>query len=258
MPNASAELSSEAGRAGGAMAGDLLPVSFDHSSAEEEIVSLAAREHTFAIRTADSDGQRSNASILINQMYGWRGYGSGFTVEDGTGQITLVASDRATGAAFGTITVALEGKDGLLADRLYHEEIERLRTEGRQLCEMIKFAVDKAVRSKRLLSALFHIAFIYAYHLQKRTDLLIEVTPQHAVFYRHVLHFEPFGPEKLNPRVNTRGVLLRLNLDHAAEQIRLLGGQGKSSKDKSLYPYAFSAKEEAGIVERLRNLESGS
>lgn len=240
------------------MAGNLLPVSFDHNFAEEEIVSVAAHERTFAIRAADSDGQRSSASMLINQMYGWRGYGSGFTVEDRPGQITLVASDYATTRAFGTITVALDGKVGLLADKLYHEEIERLRIEGRGLCEMIKFAVDKRIRSKRLLAALFHVAFIYAHHLQKRTDLFIEVTPQHAVFYRHLLHFEAAGPEKPNPRVNTRGVLLRLKLDHAAEQIRLLGGQGESSKDKSLYPYAFSAKEETGIIERLRNFESGS
>ncbi|MBC8007440.1 MAG: N-acetyltransferase [Prolixibacteraceae bacterium] len=196
--------------------------------------------------------------MLINQMYGWRGYGSGFTVEDRAGQITLVARDYATTSTFGTITVALDGENGLLADKLYHEEIECLRVEGRRLCEMIKFAVDKSIRSKHLLSALFHVAFIYAYHLQKRTDLLIEVTPQHAVFYRHLLHFKPAGPEKLNPRVNTRGVLLRLNLDHAAEQIRLLGGQGESSKDRSLYPYAFSSKEEAGIIERLRNLEPGN
>lgn len=233
------------------MARDLLAVSFDHSLAEEEIVSLAAHEHTFAIRTADSDGERGSASMLINQMYGWRGYGSGFTVEDRPGQITLVASDYATTNTFGTITVALDGKDGLLAEKLYREEIERLRIEGRQLCEMIKFAVDKSIRSKRLLAALFHVAFMYAYHLQKRTDLLIEVTPQHAVFYRHLLHFEPAGPEKLNPRVNTRGVLLRLNLDHAAEQIQLFGGKGEKSREKSLYPYVLSPEQELEVIERM-------
>jgi hypothetical protein len=215
------------------------------------------QNQTVEIVPADTPFRRGQASTLVNQMYSRRGYSSGFTVEDRPEQITLVASDCETSAAFGTISVALDSEEGLLAEKLYGEEIERLRIEGRQLCEMIKFAVDKNVRSKRLLSALVHVAFIYAYHLQKCTDLLIEVTPQHAVFYRHLLHFEPAGPEKLNPRVNTRGVLLRLNLDHAAEQIRLLGGQGKSSKDKSLYPYAFSAKEEAGIVERLRNVERG-
>ena len=209
------------------------------------------QNQTLEILPAHTPHHRGQARTLVNQMYSRRGYSSGFTVEDRPEQITLVASDRATSTAFGTISVALDSEEGLLADNVYRQEIERLRTEGRQLCEMIKFAVDKNVRSKRLLSTLVHVAFIYAYHLRKCTDLLIEVTPQHAAFYRHLLHFEPAGPEKLNPRVNTRGVLLRLNLDHAAAQIRLFGGKGDTSREKSLYPYVLSPQQELEVAERM-------
>jgi len=209
------------------------------------------QNQTVEILSADTPFRRVQASTLVNQMYSRRGYSSGFTVEDRPEQITLVASDLETSAAFGTISVALDSEGGLLAEKLYREEIERLRMEGRQLCEMVKFAVDNTVRSKRLLSALVHVAFIYAYHLRKCTDLLIEVTPQHAVFYRHLLHFELAGPEKLNPRVNTRGVLLRLNLEHAAEQVRLFGGKGEQSREKSLYPYVLSPQQELEVLERM-------
>ena len=211
----------------------------------------AFQNQTLEILNADTPLRRTQASNLVNQMYSRRGYSSGFTVEDRPEQITLVASDRATNATFGTISVALDSEEGLLADKVYSEEIERLRMEGRQLCEMVKFAIDNNVRSKRLLSALVHVAFIYAYHLQKCSDLLIEVTPQHAMFYRDLLHFEPAGPEKLNPRVNTRGVLMRLNLDHAAEQIRLFGGKGEKSRERSLYPYVLAPQQEHEAIERM-------
>lgn len=209
------------------------------------------QNQTLEILPADTEFRRSQASTLVNQMYSWRGYSSGFTVEDRPEQVTLVATDSETSAAVGTISVALDSTAGLLADEAYREEIDSLRIEGRQLCEMSKFAVDKNMRSKRLVSTLVHVAFIYAYHLQKCTDLLIEVTPQHAVFYRHLLHFEPAGPEKLNPRVNTRGVLLRLNLDHAAEQIRLFGGTGEKSRERSLYPFVLSPQREHEVLERM-------
>jgi len=213
-------------------------------------------KRSFVIRAADSAGRRSSAAMLVNKMYTWRGYGDGHTIEDHPDQMALVATDYREGSAIGTLTVSLDGPRRLLADRMYPVEVQGLRDSGAVLCEIVKFAVDRSVRQKTLLTALFHVAFIYAYFLAKRTDLVIEVTPQHALFYRHMLHFEQVGEEKLNTRVNTRGVLLRLNLEHAAEQIRRFGGQGEASEERSLYPYAFSEREQQGVVDRLSKLES--
>lgn len=222
---------------------------------ESGILGVRASERSFVIRAADTAGRRSDASMLINKMYAWRGYGSGHNIDARPDQMALVASDYRNGDAIGTLTVSLDRGDNMLASRLYADEVDRLRSNGRRLCEMIKFAVDRSVKSKSVLTALFHVSFIYAYHLSKCTDLLIEVTPQHAVFYRHMLHFDQLGEERLNPRVNTRGVLLRLDLGHAAEQIRQFGGQGSDSPERSLYPYAFSAKEEQGVIQRLQSME---
>jgi len=225
---------------------------------DSSIHEVEGSKRSFVIRAADSAGQRSNAALLINKMYAWRGYGEGHILEERPDQMALVATDFREGTAIGTLTVALDGPRRLLADRMYPVEVQSLRDNGRQLCEIVKFAVDRTIRQKTLLTALFHVSFIYAYFLSKRTDLIIEVTPQHAVFYRHMLHFEQIGPEKVNPRVNTKGVLLRLDLDHASEQIRKFGGEGESSLEKSLYPYAFSEKEQQGVIERLGRIEANT
>lgn len=224
---------------------------------DSTIHQVASSQRSFVIRAADTAGQRSSATMLINKMYSWRGYGDGHTIGDGPDQLALVATDYRDGTAIGTLTVSLDGAGRLLADRMYPLEVQRLRDQGRRLCEIIKFAVERDVKSKSLLTALFHVAFIYAYFISQRTDIVIEVTPQHAVFYRHLLHFEQIGEEKLNARVNTRGVLLRLDLDHAAEQIRKFGGQGDRARQRSLYPYAFSEEEQQGVLNRLLRAEQG-
>ncbi|HZR03364.1 MAG TPA: N-acetyltransferase [Burkholderiales bacterium] len=193
--------------------------------------------------------------MLINKMYAWRGYDSGFKVGDRPDQMTLVASDYRVGTAIGTLTIGIDGSDGLLADAIYHSEADALRDNGARLCEMIKFAVERSVNSKRLLGALFHVAFIFAFYIHERTDILIEVTPQHSRFYRHLLGFEVLGDVRLNPRVNTEGVLMRLPLIFAADQISRFGGLGEASTERSLYPYAFSEREERGVIERLKRLE---
>jgi hypothetical protein len=211
-----------------------------------------------SICAADSQHLRNCASKLLDKMYGWRGYGSGFKAEDDRRHITLIAVDRSSKRAVGTLTVALDGREGLLAERMYPEETGDLRRSGGQLCEMIKFAVDHGVKSKRLLAALFHVGFVYAYRVHNRSDLLIEVTPQHAVFYRQLLSFELVGDVKLNERVNTHGVLLRLDLHHAADRIQIESGCRDSRATRSLYTLAFPSAYEMAIHERLARWERSS
>jgi hypothetical protein len=191
------------------------------------------------IDAAITEEQRHRASMLINERYAWRGYGSDFTLDHDPEQINLVATDQRLGGTVGTLTVGLDGPKGLLAEHVYPTEIQRLRDRGFRLCEITKFAIGHVRSYKPLLGKLFHVAFIHAHHLHGRSDLVIEVTPRHARFYQHLLHFEVAGAEKINPRVNTRGVLLRLDLNHAAEQIHRNGGQAEFSAEKTLYPYAM-------------------
>jgi N-acyl amino acid synthase FeeM len=84
--------------------------------------------------------------------------------------------------------------------------------------------------------------------VQRRTDLIIEVTPKHARFYHDMLHFEEAGEERFNPRVCTYGVLLKLNLVYAGQQINRYGGKAESVSTRSLYAYAMSPIEQQAIL----------
>lgn len=206
----------------------------------------------FTIRAADSDGQRSSASILINKMYATRGYRSSFLPAEKTPErITLVATDD--DMTIGTLTIGFDSQNGLLADQLFSDETDTLRQRGRSVCEFIKLAIDSSVRSRLVLASLFHVAFICAHSLRRTDNVVIEVNPRHVRYYERMLGFVAAGPERLNPRVDAPAVLLNLDLSHADRQIRKFGGQPEYALvERSLYPYFFSAPEQAGIVRRLQ------
>lgn len=214
---------------------------------------FADAHRTFRIRCADTDGQRSSVSMLIDKMYAWRRYGSSHQLEKSPNQIVLMVLHHDHPIA--TATLGLDSEGGLLADELYKEEADRLRSEGRRLCEMTKLAVDHVVRSKRVLASLFHISLIYGYHLHGRTDCLIEINPRHVHFYKTMLGFEELGGLRMCPRVNAPARLLRLNVDDVETKIAALGGHGESiAGERSLFPYFFSKAEEEGIVRRLKTI----
>lgn len=218
-----------------------------------EILEQVVDRKEFKIRLADTQGQRSSASMLIKKMYSWRGYQSTFTAEDHPNRITLVASSE--DRTIGTITIGFDSPIGLLADDLYKDELTTLRHQGRRLCEFTKLAVDGEIKSKQVLAALFHIAFIYSFDIQKFTDLLIEVNPRHVKYYERMLGFVSWAETRINRRVNAPAVLLRLELGYVRNQIARFGGKPElAASEKSLYPYAFSPGEESGIANRLANL----
>lgn len=206
----------------------------------------------YTIRAADSEGHRSAARILVNRMYAWRGYLSTKENEEARSRhkITLVASEH--DETVGTITIGFDNSEGLLVDELFREEAEALRQDRALLCEFTKLAVDGAVRSKRVLASLFHVAFIYAHKVRNCDRILIEVNPRHVRYYERMLGFEVKGQERLNPRVNAPAVLMSLEMSHARKQIDRFGGRSDLIRvERSLYPYFFSVAEEAGIIHRL-------
>ena len=192
--------------------------------------------------------------MLINKMYARRGYDTGFlSANEQPNRITLVASDD--DETLGTLSLGLDSETGLLVDEMYRDEVDAVRAQGRSVCEVTKLAIDQQQGSKRVLASLFHIAYIYARILNQVTDVFIEVNPRHAPFYRRMLKFKQCGEVRVCPRVNAPAVLLRLELDFMDEQIRTLGGRADlGSAERSLYPYFFSKREEAGIARRLRTL----
>lgn len=203
----------------------------------------------FKVRLATSEDRRKSASLLIEKMYSWRGYDADALGTD-PNKITLVAylEDKVVG----TLTLGLDSPHGMVVDELYKREADTLRAEGRRPCDITRLAVDQDIKSKSVLAALFHLSFIYGRSIHRATDFLIEVNPRHVLFYERMLGFEPFGEERICPRVNAPAVLLRLDLTYANEQIKRYGGTGAAVPGvKSIYPYFFSREDELGITQRL-------
>lgn len=229
----------------------LAPLSMERGE-KEGTRQVALDEEKFKIRLATTEDRRESASLLIQKMYSWRGYSTGAPLAQRTdpNRITLVAGVGS--AVIGTLTIGFDSPAGLLADEMYKEEIDKLRADGAKIGELIKLAADRSVSSMRVLAALFHLAYIYGRNIHGLTDAVIEVTPSHAAFYQKVLGFERIGAEKLCPRVNVHGVLLRLGHEYLTEQIRKFGGKGaRAVGERTLYPFFFSPEEEAGITQRL-------
>jgi hypothetical protein len=224
--------------------------SYSPARANGEDVLIERRD--FRIRVADTQGRRSKVGLLIERMYSWRGYQTTHAkiLSHSPNQITLVASKDEH--LFGTITVGLDSPySGLQADELYGDELGALRSRSRKLCECTKLAVDRDYSTKEALAALMNLAIIYAFRITYCDDMLIEVNPRHAGYYKRMLGFVQAGPERTCDRVGAPAVLLRLTSTYATEQIDRHGGH-QTTDTKSLYPYFFSKREEEGLCARLR------
>lgn len=224
------------------------PVSPARQDVNNQLDDLVEQQ-VFKIRLAHSSERVNSASILVQQKYASRGLESSH-FQKHPGRITLMAfqGDKVTG----TLTLGLDSPNGLLADELYKSEIDGLRAAGHKVCELTKLAIDQPRSSKRVLAALFHIAYIYGRVMQGHTDVVIEVNPRHVHFYKQMLGFKEFGPERLCGRVNAPAVLLRLEIDYVDQQIELLGGKTETARgERSLYPFFFAKKDEIGICNRL-------
>jgi hypothetical protein len=207
----------------------------------------------FKLRLADTENRRNSASFLIERRYAWRGYEVSKLLPDEPNRITIAA--HGASGIVGTISAGLDSKNGLFVDQLYADKVSRLRRPNRRLAEFTKLAIENDIRSKPLLTALFHIAFIYIRRIHGCTDLLIEVNPRHVTFYRRMFGLEQIGEERMDTRVGAPAVLMRLRLAYAEAEIARYGGQsGLASTVRSLYPYTYSPREEAGIEQRLREL----
>lgn len=203
------------------------------------------------IRLADCDGQRSNASMLINRKYVQRGYGTNHKVPTAPNCVTFTASSDEM--VIGTLSLTVDSPAGLAADRTFKDELDEFRTQkGIRICELTKFAFDTSEPSLKLLASLFHIIFLYGTNKFGGTDLFIEVNPRHRRFYEAMLGFKRVGTLKTNEAVGAPSQLLWLKASDIRRHIDEHAGK-KADGSRSLYPYFFSVKEELGIFARLSN-----
>lgn len=187
---------------------------------------------------------------LVGRRYGQRGLRVGTAESPEPGLVTLEA--HAGRRLAGTLSVRMDGPDGLAADASFPEELLRLRAKGRKLCEFTRLAMEPDADAKAALASLFHMAYLVAHQLKGANLLVMEVHPRHAPFYRRML-----GARRLvlgeNQSVAAPSVLMCLDMAFVQEQIRRFGGRPEwATEVRSLYPLAFAPADEPALLERLR------
>jgi len=193
------------------------------------------------------DGDKHLSALdLINDRYGWRGYGSDHKIPIDPHHCTFVAEVDQT--IIGTITLGIDADDGLAIDHTFEDVADQFRVKpGARVCELTKLAFDGGIRSKEVMAGLFHLAFIYGTSVSDCTDLFIEVNPRHARFYQMMLGFCGVGSSRINASVEAPAQLMRLEIDAIRRNICELAGKAGASLGHSLYPYFFSPHDEQRI-----------
>lgn len=182
------------------------------TEARDDHITLT-RAITLRAHTAESPEEVEAAKHLIRRRYAWRGYDMPGDEEESVrevfephpSQVVLVAKDR--DMTVGTITLGLDGQSGLLAERTYPEPINDHRVAGCNVCDVTRLAVAEQADSKRVLAALFSLAFTTG-SVHGVTHTFVEVNPRHVVFYRRLLGFVVAAEEKFCERVKAPSVLL--------------------------------------------------
>lgn len=221
-----------------------------------EATGQVTREDQFKIRLAHNDERTRDAKFFVEKRYGEVGYhGAGGPGSSNCPDSITLATYQGE-QVIGTQTLGFDVGNGLLADELYKIEIDMLRERGCTVAEITKFALDTKLTSKRFLAAMFNVSYIYLRKLWRYSDVVIEVNPTHAAFYKRMLGFKEIGSERMCPRVHAPAVLLWLDLVEVEKKVAEVAGQHELAKqDRTLYPYFFPSQEEARITDRLLRAE---
>ena len=215
--------------------------------ADPEVHEEQLGEKLFKLRFAQQDEVFDHASMLVQKRYAWRGMPKS-QLKKHPNRITILTFHQER--IVGTVTVGYDSEEGLLADEFYKPEVDALRAQGKRVGELSKLAVDENIGSKQLLAGMIHIAYLYGI-IHECTDAIFDIVPHHKAFYEKMLGFKQIGEEKISKRVHVPVILMHLDLGYMRQKIEELGGKGKAAKDRSLYPYFFSAKDQEGILARL-------
>lgn len=229
----------------------------DHNGNQALNHSFTLDRNDYRVRLVGELGElRAEVNRLVSSLYGLRGLGTASThcSQKQPEQVTIAASRGDD--VFGTLTLGMDSKAGLLADSLYRPEIDALRAQGRRLCEVTRLALNSHMNCLEPMATLFNIAFVVASEMNARTDLLAEVHPRHVGFYRRTMGYRVAGPERICLRVGAPAVLMHLSLDFASTQIRQLAGS-YIRKDRNLYRLFLPVAEQNTLLEKLTMLDEG-
>jgi hypothetical protein len=183
------------------------------------------------IKLACSSEEQATADGFVAMRYAWRGYladskrgEQSSNKRASLNYLTLMAHRE--NRTVGTLTVGVDAGNGLLVDEANRKMVDGLRRAGRRVVELRRLTVADEVGAKAVLAHLFRAAYLVGHVLHDATDVLIEVNPRHASFYRRIFGFVRMGDEWICARVNAPAVLLRLDIASLDRKLSDLYGCG--------------------------------
>ena len=196
-----------------ATTGRVLPDTVVSFATSRRTAALPRSQHGYDIRLTHTHFQQSLVNRLVRRMYAWRGYNIQSSTDwpNDPHRLTLAVWQDSDVAA--TLTIGLDSPKGLLADGLYADELDRLRRQGKAICEVTRLAAHPDYRSREMLGALFQTALQCGKECFAASDAVIEVNPRHARFYQQRFGFQQIGGQRQCHRVNAPAVLLHQTLD---------------------------------------------
>jgi hypothetical protein len=172
------------------------------------------------IRIANQLELRRKAYELLHQIYSQMGIapdvpdGMWLSIHDALPETTTFLAENDQGEIDGALTVVFDSPIGLPADALYKGEIDRIRSAGRKICEIISLGIsDTAEGSVKTLAGLFYCAYLLGWRSKKSTDFVITVHADYENFYCRHLLFKKIGAVRNYAKVKgAPTVLLHLPL----------------------------------------------
>jgi len=127
---------------------------------------------------------------------------------------------RVKGVPICTATLVCDSDIGIPSERLYPEEIAKLKRQNRRVVEITCLAAKPCREASNAFLHIFKLIGVYAIALGHE-DMVISVHPRHARFYEDIFLFERIGPLKYYPGLkDAPAVLERQDLTTFVRRLR--------------------------------------
>ena len=207
------------------------------------------------VRAANRLELRQKAYEYVHKIYNHKGYTKNessnlwLSIYDALPDTTTLLAEDENGNIGGALTIVSDSPIGLPSDELYKSEIDRLRSKGRKISEIISFGTNTPKRdSVKILAGLFYCAYLLSWRAQKQNDFVIAVNPRHEKLYCGKLLFTRIGPLKKYARVNGAPAVL-LNLP--------LSLPSRLKEKQRIFPlslFRYSEQREEEIARKLKQM----
>ena len=141
---------------------------------------------------------------LVAEMYGMRGYNPSHYMDE----CSVLVNARIGGNMVGTALLRLDSAKHLYADEVYRSELDEMRSNGRRLIEISRFAIAPGQDTIFIMWCMYHCIHYHSVMLHGCTDIICEVVPRHAAPQRRIMGFTKIAGPRPCGRVGVEAAVL--------------------------------------------------